>query len=443
MVLSSLLVAGLSHRTTPIQALEPYTLDRAELPMALREMQSAGTQQTVILSTCNRTEIYARCSDDEAVLRFFADRSGLTLEEIRSVVYVKRGEDAVRHLFHVSAGLDSNVLGESEILGQVKRAWLAAQDAGVTGPLLDGLFQRALAVGKRVRTKTALGKQALSVASLADKLGAGNRADLSEARVLVIGTGDMATRVLKELNTHRPGDLLIASRTPEAAANAARLYGGRPIPVSEIRSALPEIDVIFAATNAHSPILNKADILLGRRDRPLTIVDLGLPRNVSLDVRELDVVSCHDLEDVTRLSDAHRELREKEVPAAESIIDAESVDFAEWCGQRAVAPVIASMKDHAEEIRVNLLGWASGKLADISEDQRAVVDLLTQRLVKHFLRYPIAELRSSAGERDVVETISRLVGMTSVRPDFCAVTETAPQSSLRLAAGVEHKEAAA
>jgi glutamyl-tRNA reductase len=414
MPLRSLIVAGINHRTASIEKRECLALDGDALRDAYQDLQDRGVEQAVILSTCNRTEVYAVGCAVSTLEAFFAARQGIPASELPDVMYLHRDQSAVRHLFRVASGLDSQVLGESEVLGQVKKAWAVAREEGMTASFLDSAFQHAVTAGKRVRTETGLGKQVVSIASLALRLAAQEHPDIAEHTVLIVGTGEMGRRIVQELECYRPRQLYVMSHTLAYAEDLARAGGGEAVAISQLGHILPDADVVFTVTTAPHPILDRtelAPLARQRADRPLSIFDLGVPRNTAPEVRDLPFVSLHDIDDLKALSEAHRRSREREVPAAERIIDEELEQFVLWCRQRGVAPLITALRQRAEQIRQRQLARALSQIGPISDEQREAIDRMTVHLVKQLLHYPITELRDAAGEEDTLAVVARLVGV--------------------------------
>lgn len=409
-----LVLVGLSHRTASLETRERFAFEGEALAEALDGLRERGVDECVILSTCNRTEIYACTLHDDLLVRFLHEWEGLPPDALQPYLYVKRGEEAIDHLFRVAAGLDSQVLGESEILGQVKQAWEKAREANATGVLLNSLFQRAVAVGKRVRAETALGRQVVSLGSLAVRAALQHKPDMHHATIIVIGTGTMGRRVVKELAEFRPKALYILSHTFSYATALANDTGATPLALGALQQVLPEADVIFTATTAPHPILDVtclAPLKDMRSERPLLILDLGVPRNTDPAVRLLPFVRLYDIEDLKVLSDAHYEARVREVPAALRIIEEELEDYLSWWHTRGAAPLIAALQEHAERIRQQQLEWAMPKLGDLNEHQRRVVEQLTARIVKQLLHRPISELRNLLDEDEALTIFARLFGL--------------------------------
>lgn len=414
MPLRSLVVAGINHRTAPIEMRECLALEGETVRSALQDLQDQGVEQAVILSTCNRTEVYAAGCSTAILERFFAERQGIPASQLSDVMYVHRERDAVRHLFRVASGLDSQVLGESEVLGQVKKAWALAREEGMTASFLDAVFQHAVAAGKRVRTETGLGKQVVSIASLALRLAVEEHPDLAEHTVLIVGTGEMGRRIVQELECYRPRQLFVMSHTLAYAENLAREGGGTAVAISQLGHILPDADVVFTVTTAPHPILDRtelAPLAAQRAHRPLSIFDLGVPRNTAPEVRDLPFVSLHDIDDLKAISEAHRRAREREVPAAERLIDEAIEEFEVWCRQRSVAPMITALRQRAEQIRQKQLARAMAQIGEITDEQREVIERMSVHLVKQLLHYPITELRDAAGEEDTLAVVARLVGV--------------------------------
>ncbi|MEJ5250674.1 MAG: glutamyl-tRNA reductase [Armatimonadota bacterium] len=426
--MQKLVVVGLSHRTASLETRERFAFEGAALREALEWLQERGVEECVILSTCNRTEIYACTPHSDLLVQFLHEWEGLPLGSLDPYLYVKRGEAVIDHLFRVAAGLDSQVLGESEIQAQVKQAWDKARDAGTTGALLNSLFQRAVAVGKRVRTETALSRQAVSLGSLAVRAALHHTPNIAEATVIVIGTGTMGQRVVKEVAELGPKALYILSHTFAYATALAKDNGAIPLALGALQQVLPEADIIFTATTAPHPILDVTclkpleDV---RRDRPLVILDLGVPRNTDPAVRLLPFVKLYDLEDLKAISDAHYEARLREVPIALRIIREEMEDYLSWWHTRGAGPFISALQQRADLIRRRQIEWALPKLGNLDDRQKQVIDQLTARIVKQILHHPISQLRNMLDEEEALTLFARLFGLESCdRSSLAAVLET-------------------
>jgi len=421
-------VVGLSHRTASLETRERFAFEGEALHEALEWLRERGAEECAILSTCNRTEIYACTSHDDLLIQFLHEWEGLPQGALTPYLYVKRGEEAVEHLFRVAAGLDSQVLGESEILAQVKQAWEKAREADSTGVLLNSLFQRAVAVGKRVRAETALGRQAVSLGSLAVRAAIEHKPDIGNAVIIVIGTGTMGRRVVKELAEYRPKSLYILSHTFAYASALASDSGATPLALGALQQVLPEADIIFTATTAPHPILDTtclSPLQDNRQNRPLLVLDLGVPRNTDPAVRLLPFVKLYDLEDLKALSEAHYRARAQEVPAALRIIHEEMNDYLSWWQTRGAAPLIAALQVRAEQIRQQGVEWALPKLGALDERQRRIIEQMTARIVKQLLHQPISQLRQISDSRDdVLPIVARLFGLDRCEPTLLSTSAT-------------------
>lgn len=419
MPVPSLSVAGLSHHTAPVSWRECFAFSADMVPQALARLRELGAEHAVLLSTCNRTEVYCWAERRFPIESFFTRHAAVPEQAVAPMVYVKHGADAVRHLFRVAAGLDSQAIGESEIVAQLKKAWSVARAEGATGPFLDAALQHAMIVAKRARAETDLGRQVVSIGSLAVRMALATKPDFENATVLVVGTGEMGARIVREIQERPHRRLLVVSHTMQYAEDLAALGNGVPMAICQMGDAIAEADIVFTVTDAPHPIIEYralAHMTDRRAHRPLFIFDLAVPRNAEPAVRDLPFVVLHDIEDLRALSDAHRSARESAVPQAEQIVHDELIAFREWCARRGVAPLISSLRSRAEEIRVHQLEWAAPRLDGIPEPQRAVVYELTERLVKHLLHFPISELRSAAGEDAAVAVVARMLGLDQPLP---------------------------
>jgi glutamyl-tRNA reductase len=423
-----LVVVGLSHRTASLETRERFAFEGEALQEALEWLRDRGLAECAILSTCNRAEIYACPPEADLLIQFLHEWEGLPAGTLTPYLYIKRGEEAIEHLFRVAAGLDSQVLGESEILGQVKQAWEKARDAASTGVVLNSLFQRAVAVGKRVRAETALGRQAVSLGSLAVRAAIEHKPEISDAVIIVIGTGTMGRRVVKELAQHHPKALYILSHTFAYASALASDSGATPLALGALQQVLPDADIIFTATTAPHPILDTsclAPLQDIRQNRPLLVLDLGVPRNTDPAVRLLPFVKLYDLEDLKALSEAHYRARAQEVPSALRIIHEELNDYLCWWHTRGAASLISALQVRAEQIRQQGVEWALPKLGRLDERQRRIIEQMTARIVKQLLHQPISQLGQISDNRDdVLPIVARLFGLDRCEPTLIGTDAT-------------------
>ena len=404
-----LLAVGLSHRTAPVELRETVDFSRAGLDAALQALASrAACPETVVLSTCNRAEIYAVAESDAAadtLARFFVDYHGVDSAALDGHLYCHRGVDVARHLFRVAAGLDSLVVGEPQILGQVKTAYTTASDLRFTGTVTHRLFHSAFAVGKRVRSETALGEGAVSVSYAAIELAKKIFGDLSGLSVLILGAGEMAELTGVHLRAQRVKQITIASRTLASAESLARQLEGLAVPWRDLRAALTQADIVVTATGAAEPVLTRAvveEAMRSRRDRPLFVIDIALPRDVEPAVGDLDQVFLYHMDDLQSIVSENLARRSSELASAEAIVNQEVSRFSSWLQSREVVPTIVALRQRFESIRQSELRRLEPKLSGLPPEARARVDEVTRLLVEKLLLTPTEQLKTVGDETLVV-----------------------------------------
>lgn len=401
----SFVVVGLSHRTAPLSLLEQCSVPadgRAKLLAAVAG--SRHVSEAVAVTTCNRTELYVHAeafhgaySDLRDVL---ADLSGLAPERLTDHLVVQYDEDAVRHLFSVASGLDSAVLGEHEILGQVRSAWDLAREEGTAGALANLVFRHAIETGKRVRTDTDISRGTASVSHAAVEMAAEHLGALAGRRVLVVGAGEMGEGMAVALAGAGVGEVAVANRTTERAEALADRVAGRPVPLVELSGALHDVDVLLTSTGASSMLLEHAELepaLRHRDGRPLLIVDIAVPRDVDPAVGHLPGVTLLDMDDLNRFAERGRIDRQAEVGRVRAIVDDEVARFAAVRSAQEVAPLITELRGRAEEVRATELARFEGRLAGLDERERDAVENLTRALVAKLLHDPTVRLKGAAG----------------------------------------------
>jgi glutamyl-tRNA reductase len=398
----SVIVVGVNHRTVPLDLLERMTVPAERLPKALADLVSREhLTEAVVLSTCNRTEIYAIAEKYHGAMldvrHSISELTDVSPEQFSDHLYAYHDAAAVAHLFAVASGLDSAVLGESEILGQVRQAWEAATAEGAAGPGLHMLFRHALEVGKRVRTETGIGRSTTSVSSAAVALAADRLGGLESAKVLVLGAGEMGEGMAVSLAAAGVREVLVANRTAARAEALAERVGGRAVPLFDVSRLLVDVDVLLTSTGAQTPMIGRDDlapVMAHRVGRPLLIVDIAMPRDVDAAVAELDDVTLLDMDDLRAFADAGLADRRREAGRARDLIDEEVDRYHEASTARQVAPVIGALRDRVEALRVAELERLGGKL---SADERAALDSLSRSLVGKLLHEPTVRLKDAAG----------------------------------------------
>jgi glutamyl-tRNA reductase len=422
-----ILVVGCSHKTAPIELRERLHVPERDL---VGPLEALGLEppilERVILSTCNRVEVYAVAEEAEparrAIEALLGSRAHLPAAAIADHLYRHRAGDAVRHAFRVAASLDSLVVGEPQILGQVKEAYQAAVAAGAVGPVLAALMERALRVGKRIRTETALGASPVSVASVAIELARQIFGTLAGRTVLLLGAGEMSEAAAQHLKEDGVSAILVSNRRYERAVELAGRLGGRAVRFDQFKEEVLSADIVIASTAAPHPILTRADveqIIRARRQRPLFLIDIAVPRNIAADVNAIDNVYLYDIDDLEAVAAANRKAREKETTFAEAIVEREVEAFTQWLRGLDVVPTIQTLREKVEAIRDQELGKALHRLADLTPEQQAVVRQLAQGIVNKILHHPMIELKRQSARRDGHVTISalrRLFGLEEQEP---------------------------
>ena len=400
-----LFAISVSHRTAPVELRETVDFARRGLPVAIEALRDRHlAHEAVVLSTCNRAEIYGSAESDaaaESCGRFIGEFHGVAWDMLAPHLVIYRGPDAADHLFRVAAGLDSLVVGEPQILGQVKEAFSAASDLKATGALTHRLFTTAFSVGKRVRSETGLGEGAVSVSYAAIALAKKIFGRLTGLNVLILGAGEMATLTATHLRAQHVGSLTIASRTLASAEAVARELQGQAVPWSALPQALSAADIVVSATGSPEPVLTRTgveDAMRPRRGRPLFVIDIAVPRDVAPEVGRLDQVFLYNIDDLQTIVKENLARRTTEVERAESIVREEVDRFRAWMQSRDVVPTVVALRQRFETIRKSELQRLEPKLAALPPDARARVDEITRLLVEKLLIAPTEQLKSADDE---------------------------------------------
>jgi glutamyl-tRNA reductase len=418
----TLFVSGLSHRTAPVEVREPLALEEAKLREILHDLAATGTlREVAILSTCNRVEVYgvAEVPGEARALAFrrLGQHRGVDLARIEPHLYTHVEADAVRHAFRVAASLDSMVVGEPQILGQVKDAFALAQACQTVGPTLHAMFMRAFAVAKRVRTDTEIGRHAVSVSFAAVELAKKIFAGLGGKAVLLLGAGKMGELAARHLVEQGAFPVYVANRTWARAQEMARSLAGTAVPFDELETALAAVDIVISSTGAPTPIVTRSTItrVMPRRGhRPLFFIDIAVPRDIEPEVGQLDDVYCYDIDDLKQVVEANLRERAREAQRAEGLVEREVPGFVARLGDVEVVPTIVSLRERLDAIRVGELHKALARLPDASPEVRDAMEALSTAIVNKILHTPISKLRESsrAGTgRSWLELVHELFGL--------------------------------
>ena len=402
----SVVVIGVNNRTMPLDLFERLTVPADRLSKALTDLRARRhVTEAVVLSTCNRIEVYVYAEKFHGAYQdvrdFLGEAAGLAPEDFADHVYASYDDEAARHLFSVTSGLDSAVLGESEIQGQVKVAWETARAEGAASTALNAMFRHALEVGKRVRTDTGISRNITSVAHAAVAMADHHLGGLFQRSVLVLGAGDMGRGMAQMLAGAELSSIVFANRSTDRAQELADGFdNGRAIPLNELAGVLDDVDVLLTSTGAQSLMVDQAEmteVMQRRGGRPLLIVDIAVPRDVDPAVADLDGVTLLDMADLRTFAQQGRRERETELGAARRVIGEEIDRFVDAQSARQVAPLVAGFRSNAEAVRQAELDRFAVRLATLNDEQRETVEALTQGILGKLLHEPSVRLGEAAG----------------------------------------------
>jgi glutamyl-tRNA reductase len=414
-----IIVVGVSHKTAPLAVREALAFPEPKLGDALsRVREEVGLPEAMILSTCNRVEIYGRAPDPTSApgllefLHRFHSRAPGSLDPF---TYLLKGEEAVRHAFRVAASLESMVIGEPQILGQVKEAYQRAEAAGALGSFLNALRNRSLAAAKRVRTETLIGQNAVSVSSVAVELARKIFRDLKDRDVLLVGAGKMTELAARQLVRGGARATVLGGRTFAKAEELAAALGGRAVPFENLREELGRADIVISGTGAPDIVIREEDVLSARRSgSPLFLIDIAVPRDIDPKVSELDGVFLYNLDDLKSVADANLKERQKEAGLAEELLDSEVKDFISWQKSLDIVPLLVELRQRADTIRRGELEKARSRLGPLTPEQEQALDLLTSGIVNKMLHAPTAQLKemaSNGNSPELLGLVRRLLGL--------------------------------
>ena len=406
--MSELLSIGISHKTAPVEVRERLALPEARATDFLRDLRgTADVQEAVAISTCNRTELYLVVGDpveaESRVLSMLSSQAGIRPTELAGSIYAHRNCDAARHLYRVTAGLESMVVGEAEIQGQVKRAYDSALEKGSAGPFTNHLFKAALRAGKRARTETAIAERQLSLPAVAVALARellGPRLDGSS--VVIVGTGETSELTVRALADSGATPVFVASRRRSRAISLANRHGGESLSFDELPVALERADIVVAATASPHLLLEAdelAQVMKLRHGRSLLLIDLAVPRDIDAACAEIPGLSLYDIDDLEAVIARNRKVRQAEARKAEGIIEEEIGRFAVWLGSLEVRPTLAALRAHATEIAEQVVAENAGKWDGLSERDHERVGALAQAIVNRLLHAPTARLKELRDDR--------------------------------------------
>lgn len=415
-----ILVIGLNHKTAGIEIREKIAFDSQKIPDALKILRdSSVVKESIILSTCNRVEVYALARDKdkgiEFIKDFISDFHKVSRQLLDKNLYVYHGADAIRHIFRVSASLDSMIIGEPQILGQVKDAFIFSLKNRTTGVVLNRLMEKAVSVAKRIRTETRIAESAVSISFAAIELAKKIFGNLSTKSFMLIGAGEMAELATRHLISNGVKEVFVTNRTYERAEELAGEFGGKPIKFDNFIEELLYVDIMICSTGAPEYILMKDDLqrtMKQRKQKPMFIIDISVPRNIDPEINDLDNVYLYDIDDLQGVIEINIQERNKEAEKAEEIVNSEIESFLRWQASLSTVPTIVALREKAEIIRKNELEKALRRLGPLGEEQIKTVEYLTKAIVNKLVHHPTIALKYEDGDRELIaEAVRKLFSL--------------------------------
>lgn len=415
---------GVNHNSAPLEVRERLAIPEARLPEAVQTLvRQPGVEEGMVISTCNRVELVTSARQESDLRRFLREFFGLSADSLNSHIYEYERQDVVRHVFRVASSLDSMVVGEPQILGQVKEAYAVARGVGALHSHLDALVSRAFAVAKRVRTETAIGGASVSISSVAVQLAEKIFGTLNDKTVYVVGAGKMAELAARHLISNGARRMIFSNRTHERAVQLAEAYNGLAVPFEKLYETADQADIVLTSTGASEPLFRREHgerFLKERRNRPMFFIDIAVPRNVDRDMDKLDGMFVYDIDDLQTVAAGNTAERRKEAERAERIIEAEVERFASRMKSLEVVPTILSLQEQCETIRQAEIDRLRGKLGKLTPEQEAAIEAMTRGIVNKLLHTPITTLKSSASGPEAAtihEIIRRIFNLKSGKTD--------------------------
>jgi glutamyl-tRNA reductase len=403
-----IILIGLNHKTAPVSIRECLAFSHDETRSALGDLRAVPSiEEAMLFSTCNRVELLLAARAPEPAIddvkSFLAHFKQLPLDDFQSSLYLYQGEDAVRHVFRVAASLDSMVLGEPQILGQIKSAYRAATEEKTSGVVLNRLLHKTFSVAKRIRTETGIGDHAVSISYAAIELGRKIFGDLQDKTVLLIGAGEMAELAVEHLIRHRSGRIFVANRTLERAMGLAAAYNGTAIGLEEIPDYLRRVDIIISSTGAKGFIIQKPEVkavMRGRRNRPIFFIDIAVPRDIDPAINTLNNVYVYDIDDLKDVVDENIEDRNREAAKADRIIDEAVIHFRQWFQGLGVVPTIKALRSKIQDLARDEVGKTLQQMGHLSSQDQESIERMAEALVNKILHEPTRYLKSNGCQKD-------------------------------------------
>lgn len=442
-----ILVVGLNHRTAPVEIREKFSLSDQQLTEAVKALRGQkSTLEATILSTCNRMEAYVVADQSHTgryyTKAFLADWFGVEKDKITPLLDIREDEAAVEHLFQVACGLDSMILGETQILGQVRDSFFHAQNVGATGTMLNHVFKQALTLAKQAHTTTDIGEHAVSVSYAAVELAKQIFGDLAGKNVLILGAGKMSELTAKHLDSGGAASVTVANRTQARAHALAERFGGQAVAIDDIDPVLSSADILISSTGSDEYVMTKSSLapaVKQRKGRPLFMVDIAVPRDIDPELHEMDGVFLYDIDDLNGIVETNLAEREKEAEKVGLMIEKELAVYRDWLNTLGVVPVISALRSKALGIQGEVMQSIERKLPELSEHEKKVLRKHTKSIVNQLLRDPVQNIKELAAEPDKEESLQLFTTLFAIDDD---VKQEIENQKKRDAASAETKQQA-
>lgn len=408
-----ILTVGLDYKQTPIQIREKFAIDKDMLPEALKTLRnSKSILECILLTTCNRTEVFAVVDQLHTgryyMKTFLADWFDVPREQFESYIQIRENDQALEHIFHLPCGLESMILGETQILGQVKEAFLIAQETGTTGTIFNTLFKQAITVAKRAQAETEIGQHAVSVSYATIELAKKIFGHLKNKSVLILGAGKMSELTIKHLFANGVSDVYVLNRTFERAVELAQKFNGRALSWDQLVSCLSVVDIVISSTGANEYVIRKEMVeqtMKKRHDHPLFLIDIAVPRDLEPEIHQVENAFLYDIDDLNGIVQANLAEREKEALKIKEMVTLEIEEFKKWLHTLGVVPIISALRNKAFSIQEETLQSILNKCPDLSEREIKVIRKHTKSIVNQLLKDPILRVKELAAERNAEESL--------------------------------------
>lgn len=430
-----IVVVSVNHKTADVSLREKLTFSESSIQQALSALiNQKSILEGVILSTCNRTEIYAVTDQVHTgryyVKSFMSEWFDVDIETIKSVTDVKVGNEAIHHLFKVITGLDSIVLGETQILGQIRDSFLLAQSEGTTGTVFNKLFKDAITLAKRAHAETDISSKAVSVSYAAVELSKKILGKLENKKILIVGAGEMAELALQNLVGSGATDITVINRTAEKAKSLADQYGGRQVSLQELQCALIESDIVISSTSSQEFIITKPmmqDIMKLRKNKSLVLIDIAVPRDIDPEVNDIDLIFNYDVDDLKGLVDANLAERERAAQVIYTMIDKQVISFVDWINMLGVVPVITALREKALRIQATTMDSIDRKMPNLSERDRKVISKHMKSIINQILKDPISQAKEVSGSENRVEELQFFQEIFNITNEVESIKNNEPE----------------